>query len=161
MESKTKNPPPQSTANGSGVSNTPANTIFPHLINGHLCEENKYAFSLSTNGYLAFACYNKVIVLETVDTIRLCQNLNRHKYYVNRVLWCNENSFRLLSCDLKANIIIWNVIEGSVLTIITSQHKDDKQLLDVCWTKYSNGRCWLTQLALLSGDSVRLTDTNK
>ena len=137
MESKPKN---QQQSKGSAMSNTPANAILPHLINGHLCEENKYAFSLSTNGYLAFACYNKVMVLETVDTIRLCQNLNRHKYYVNRVLWCNENSFRLLSCDLKANIIIWNVIEGSVLTIITPQHKDDKQLLDVCWTKYSNGR---------------------
>lgn len=119
--------------------NTPSNTVFPHLINGHLADENKYAFNLSINGYLAFACFNKVIVLETVDTIRLCQNLNRHKYFVNRVLWCNENSFKLLSCDLKSNIIVWNVIEGSVLTIITPQSKDDRQLLDICWVKYGNG----------------------
>lgn len=141
MDAKTKSNQQsiEQSSNTANNTNSVSNTVYPHLINGHLCEENKYAFSLSTNGYIAFACYNKVIVLETVDTIRLCQNLNRHKYYVNRVLWCNENSFKLLSCDLKSNIIVWNVIEGSVLTIITPQ-KEDKQLLDVCWTKYGSGK---------------------
>lgn len=133
MESKNKTLPQ------SNSTNSLSNTVFPHLINGHLCEENKNAFSLSTNGYIAFACYNKVIILETLDTIRLCQNLDRHKHYVNKVLWCNDNSFKLLSADLKANIIIWNVFEGSVLTIITP-NKDDKQLLDICWTKFNNGK---------------------
>ena len=139
-------------SNQQPTSNTLSNTVYPHLINGHLCEENRNAFSLSTNGYIAFACYNKVIILESIDTIRLCQNLNRHKFYVNKVLWSNENSFRLLSCDVKSNIIIWNVIEGSVLTIIQPQNKDDKQLLDVCWTKFNNGNGYFKNFLNLISD---------
>lgn len=116
------------------ANSTIGNQVQPHVLTGPLNNENVGTFAWSNNRLLAFACANRIMIVETSDRLRLCQNLDKHQSYVNRLRWNPEAcSLRLLSADAKSNMIVWDINSGSFLTLITGTSKEERRLLDVQW----------------------------
>ena len=113
------------------------NQVLPHVLSGPLAPENVHAFAWSPNGYLAVGCYNRVMIIDSSDRLRLCQNLNKHRHSICRLQWCPDGSMRLLSGDTKGNLIVWNVQSGQFLTLIMAHGKEERPLLDAKWINFS------------------------
>ncbi|KAI1300015.1 WD repeat-containing protein 11 [Halotydeus destructor] len=108
-------------------------SVATKTIPGQLAAANANSMSWSCNGLLAFGCQNQVVIADTKEPMAIVQTLDKHKYVVSKVKWPKDNSTRLVSCDIKSNIIIWDVMEGSVLNIIDS--KEFKKVINLHWVQ--------------------------
>lgn len=126
-----------SSSNSEGVIRTvpEISSVPTRTLHGQLAMGNHDSLHWSSNGLLAFGCQNQVIVVETREPLKVCQTLDKHKYMVTKVKWPQDSALKLASSDVKGNIIIWDVVEGSFLTIITGDSKEMKNILSMEWIK--------------------------
>ncbi|CAG2181711.1 unnamed protein product, partial [Oppiella nova] len=88
--------------------------ISPRTISGVLSQSNQKAIDWSLNGLIAFASYNRVLVVDAIHGLRVCQSLHRHNSSVCLIRWCPSTDLKLCSVDTNGTIIVWDVNEGSV-----------------------------------------------
>lgn len=109
-------------------------------IHGQLAAGNQDSLAWSWNGLIAFGCQTQVVVAETKEPhLNVVQTLNKHKYLISTVKWPRDASLRLASADIKGNIIVWDVIEGSVLTMVSGDSKELKSIVSIDWVKGDTG----------------------
>lgn len=109
-------------------------SVPTRTIHGQLAQGNHDSLEWSWNGLLAFGCQNQVVVAETRD-LNVVQTLDKHKYLVSKVKWPQDNTMKLASCDVKGNIVIWDIVEGKLLTMILGDAKDTKNIQSLEWVK--------------------------
>lgn len=132
-------------------------------IHGQLAVGNHQSLAWSCNGLLAFGCQTQVIVADT-QRLQVIQTLDRHKHLVSMARWPTDASTRLASADIKANIVVWDVIEGTVLTAIAGDAKELKSILSMEWLKgTSNGKnpTGAYILVLYAANTLVLYDTEQ
>src|SRR3989338_6586127 len=102
------------------IANTGLQTkVFP----GPLSEGNKKALEWGANNLLAYGCHSYVVVVDAGD-LKPIQTLDEHRAHVTSIKWprqafsaTTEKDFalQLASADALGTIIVWNVLEASVI----------------------------------------------
>ncbi|CAG2111089.1 unnamed protein product [Medioppia subpectinata] len=153
--------------------------ISPRTISGVLSQWNQKAIDWSLSGLIAIGSHNRVVVVDALHGLKLCQSmssheskrnqsfnsflssgLHRHNHSVCLIRWCHSNDLKLCSVDTTGTIIIWDVSEGSVLTLITAT-KELKSIQAIEWLelKSADNICQNYLLVLNRNNGLTLLDT--
>ena len=115
-------------------------------IHGPLKDSNHFTLDYSVTGFVAFACQNVVVVVDSKCPKRAAQVLVKHKDPICVVKWIKGkvndglevNLMKLASGDVKGNIIVWDVIRGASICVIPAESnilKETQNILSFDWIK--------------------------
>ena len=112
--------------------------ISPRIFPGLLHPSNEGAIDWGFQNLIAYACQSSVVVVDPVK-LDILQTLDGHSSKIKAVRWSNNTltndctesyKLKLASGDENGTILIWNVLEATVLCTLSSTEKN-KEILQM------------------------------
>jgi len=125
---------------------SPNRVYFPKIFPGKVSEQNKRAIDWGKYNLVAYGSHSYVVVVS--PELRIVQTLDEHRAHICAVKWAkmdidhrdNQKGFQmqLASGDKGGTIIIWDVVEGNVITTLASPEQK-AGVMEIQWhpTVYS------------------------